>query len=314
MRISTSMIFDAGVGAITKQQASLLHVQQQIATGRRILTPADDPVAAARALEVRHSLDITSQYATNHGNARTALSLEETQLTSAADLFQRFKELVAQAGNPTLTQSGRQGLATELRAHYDRLLGIANATDGSGDHLFAGYKTATPPFSRTINDLIANGGDIQYAGDDGQRRVQVAANRFLEVSDAGSEVFLRIGNGAGGTQSVFRTIADLVQALEDPSTTGAAFTASLAAANANFDRGLGNILRVRAAVGSRMSEIDMLETSNNDLKLQYEQALSNLQDLDYAKAAAELSRRQIELEAAQKSFVSTTQLSLFNYL
>jgi flagellar hook-associated protein 3 FlgL len=314
MRISTNMIFDAGVGAINKQLASLLHVQQQIASGRRILTPADDPVAAARALEVQQAKDITSQYATNHVNARNALSLEEAQLTSVSDTFLRFKELVVQAGNPTLTQSNRQALATELRAHYDRLLGIANSTDGSGDHLFAGYKSADQPFSRTVSDLIANGGDIQYVGDDGQRRMQVSASRYIETSDAGSEIFMRIGDGAGGTQSMFRTIANLVQALEDPSNTGAAYTASLTAANANFDRGLDNVLRVRAAVGSRLSEIDMLETSNNDLDLQYEQALSNLQDLDYAKATAELALRQTELEAAQKSFMSTSQLSLFNYL
>jgi flagellar hook-associated protein 3 FlgL len=314
MRISTNMIFNAGVEAINRQWASLLHVQQQIAAGRRILTPADDPVAAARVLEVQQAKDITSQYSTNQNNAKSALGLEEAQLTGVTDMFLRFKELVIQAGNGTITQSNRQALATELRAHYDRLLGIANATDGSGDHMFAGYKSEDRPFTGSVDDLIASGGDVQYHGDDGQRRLQVAASRYIEVSDPGSDVFMRVGDGAGGTQSMFRTVADLVQALEDPSNTGAAYAADLASANANFDRGMDNVLRVRAAVGSRLSEIDMLESINTDLGLQYKQTLSNLQDLDYAAATAELARRQVDLEAAQKSFMSTSQLSLFNYL
>ncbi len=314
MRISTSMIFDAGVGAINKQWAGLLHTQQQLASGRRILTPADDPVAAARALEVRQAKDITGQFATNHSNARSALALEETQLANAADLFLRVKELVVQAGNGALTQANRQAIATELRGHYDRLLGMANATDAAGDYLFAGYRSTSQPFSGTIDQLITSGGEITYAGDDGQRRLQVSPSRYLEISDPGSDVFLRIGDGAGGTRSVFRTLADLVQTIEDPSLTGAAYTASLSTAGANLDRGVDNLLRVRAAVGARMTEIDMLEAANGDLALQYDQALSNLQDLDYAKTAAELARRQMELEAAQKSFMSTSQLSLFNYL
>ena len=52
MRISTGMIFDAGVAGINRQTGSLLHLQQQVSSGRRILTPSDDPVAAAQALEV----------------------------------------------------------------------------------------------------------------------------------------------------------------------------------------------------------------------------------------------------------------------
>ncbi|MBL8490269.1 MAG: flagellar hook-associated protein 3, partial [Rhodocyclaceae bacterium] len=87
MRISTGMIFDAGVAAINRQTASLLHLQQQVSAGRRILTPADDPVAAARALEVTQSKDILGQYATNQNNAKSTLGLEEAQLTSVNDIL-----------------------------------------------------------------------------------------------------------------------------------------------------------------------------------------------------------------------------------
>ena len=63
-----------------------------------------------------------------------------------------------------------------------------------------------------------------------------------------------------------------------------------------------------------MNEIDSLASLNDSLDLQYQQTLSNLQDLDYAKAITDLTRNQTSLEAAQLSFSRISQLSLFNYL
>ena len=69
MRISSGMIYDAGVSSINRQLSDMIHLQQQMATGRRILTPSDDPVASAAALEVSQAVDITAQYTKSQGNA-----------------------------------------------------------------------------------------------------------------------------------------------------------------------------------------------------------------------------------------------------
>ena len=303
MRISTSMIFDAGVSSMNKQSASLLHIQQQIASGRRILTPADDPVGAARVLEVIQSRDILTQYTINQDSAMSALGLAEGQLESATEILQRVRELTIQAGGPSLTASSRQAIAVELRARYDNLMGIANAADGQGQFQFSGYQGSTKPFSGTADDLIA-GAEITYAGDDGQRRIQVSATRLLEVSDSGSDVFMRTGNG----ESVFKTMATLIGQLELNDTTG------LTTAITKIDQAGDNILRVRAALGSRMNEVESLGYLNQDLSLQYDQTLSKLQDLDYAKAISDLTLKQNQLQAAQESFSKISQLPLFDYL
>jgi flagellar hook-associated protein 3 FlgL len=405
------MIFDAGVSTINKQTASLLHLQQQVASGRRILTPSDDPVAAARALEVTQSKDILGQYSINQRNAVSALGLAEAQLTSVNDMFARIKELTVQAGNVTLSASDRKSIAFELRARFDELLGLANAADGQGQFVFSGYMGSNKPFSGTIDQLNASASqEITYDGDDGQRRLQVSATRMLEVSDAGTDVFMRIKNGngyfatgyaagntgtgiidmgnvtdpaawnglankplainftsattydivdglgntlvSGGTfqsgvsivipgggssitisgapasgdqftiepstsQSVFKTVANLIGALESGDSTaagGARYANEIAFALANFDRANDNILRVRSMIGSRMNELESLDSVNQDLQLQYQQTLSNLQDLDYAQAITDLTRKQVDLQAAQQSFLKISQLSLFNYL
>ncbi|MBI4995854.1 MAG: flagellar hook-associated protein FlgL [Rhodocyclales bacterium] len=437
MRISTSMIFDAGVSAINRQTADLLHLQQQVSTGRRIITPADDPVAAARALEVQQAKDVLEQYSTNQGNAQSSLNLEEAQLGSVRDMFGRLRELTVQAGNDPLSASDRRSIAMELRSRFDELMGIANATDASGEYLFSGFQGSTKPFGGNVDAMISGAStEVQYLGDDGQRMLQVSPTRQLAVSDAGNDVFMRIKNGNGyfttayaagntGTgiadagnvtdpttwnalankdysiafsvdaatnppttyydivdtttgnslltgaaapapqanqrvyksgeaivlqsqgaepafnlgasvtisgepatgdsfaiapstsQSLFKTLATLIGKLEH-APVGAAeqakFSADIGSALTNLDQAHENILRVTAAVGSRGNELDSLASTNADVTLQYQRTLSNLQDLDWAKALSDISRKQTDLEAAQKSFMMVSNLSLFNYL
>ena len=421
MRVSSGMIFDAGVSSINRQAASLLHVQQQVASGQRILTPSEDPVAAARALEVSQSSDVVAQFKRNQDSAMSALGLQDAQLSSASDLLGRIRELAVQAGNTNLSTTARAGIATELRSHFDELVGIANATDGNGQKMFSGFMGDTTPFGGSVDNILA-GNEIVYQGDDGQRKLQVSPSRFIEVSDSGNDVFKRIKNGngyftadyAGGnagtgvltsgavtnpaawnattsknvdirftvalgvttydlvdtvsgttlaaarafqpgqpivlsaqgaespfdlgasvtisgapadgdsfsiapssSQSVFVTLANLVGTLETPIGTPAANTKFLNDINValtNIDQANQNVLRIRAGVGSRMNEVQSLGNLTDSLSLQYQKALSNLQDVDYTKAVTDLTRNQINLQAAQQSFAKISQLSLFNYI
>jgi len=191
MRISTGMIYDAGVTSINKQAAALLNLQQQVASGKRILTPADDPVGAARALEVTQAQSVIVQYSSNQQNASDALALTDAQLSGATDLLGQIRDFALQGSNGTLNDSGRKSIATALRGSYEQLIGIANATDGTGQYMFAGYMGNTKPFSGSVE----NG--VTYSGDDGQRKLQVSATQQLAVSNSGNDIFNRISNGNG---------------------------------------------------------------------------------------------------------------------
>jgi flagellar hook-associated protein 3 FlgL len=119
------------------------------------------------------------------------------------------------------------------------------------------------------------------------------------------------------SQSVFATIAHLVSALEGAAATpadNAKYANEIGFALANLDQASQNFTRVRTIIGARMNEIDSLGQLNENLGLQYQQTLSNLQDLDYAKAISDFTRQQTDLQAAQQSFVQIAKLSLFNYL
>ncbi|ODU38226.1 MAG: flagellar hook-associated protein 3 [Thiobacillus sp. SCN 63-374] len=301
MRISTQTLYETGAARLSELQSGLARTQQQISAARRVLTPSDDPVAAARALEVTQSQSINTQHGVNRQNAKSALGAVEGTLSGVTTLLQDVKTSVIAAGNPTLSDTERGFMATELRGRLDELLGLANSRDALGNYLFSGFQTATPAFSR---DPVS--GAVQYDGDQGQRLIQVDSTRQMAVSNPGQAVF------QGGGQDVFATLNALIVQLETPGTAG--LEATLATANGDLDLALNNVLTVRASLGSRLQEIDALDSVGEDRKLQYSQTLSELQDLDYAQALTQLSQQQLTLEAAQKSFVKTSGLSLFNFL
>ena len=299
MRISTQTLFDSGAARIGDLQSSLYKTQQQLATGRRILTPSDDPIAAARALEVTQSQSLNTQYGTNRGYAKDSLVAVDSTLSSVTELLQNVKTTAISAGNGTLGDSERASIATALQSSLGQLVGLANTRDGQGNYLFSGFQTTTPAFAQTATG-------VQYQGDQGQRLIQVDASRQMAVSSQGQTVF------QGGGQDMFKTLNDLITQLNTPGTTG--LSAALATANNNLVLALNNVSSVRASVGSRLQELDALDSAGSDKNLQYSQTLSNLQDLDYTQALTDLSKQQMTLEAAQKSFVQTSGLSLFKLL
>lgn len=190
MRVSSNTLFDSNVAAMNQQQAKLMQTQQQVSTGRKILTASDDPVAAARALDVTQSDSMNTQYATNRNAARHTLSLAESTMQGVTALLQDVKTAVINAGNGAMNAGDRGSIATNLAGRLEELTGLANTTDGVGNYLFSGFQSKTQPFVDTA-------AGISYFGDDGQRNVQVSASRQMPSSNSGADLFVRIKNGNG---------------------------------------------------------------------------------------------------------------------
>ncbi|SDC20547.1 flagellar hook-associated protein 3 FlgL [Massilia sp. PDC64] len=118
-------------------------------------------------------------------------------------------------------------------------------------------------------------------------------------------------------QSVFTTITNLIQTLRSPaegSAGKAALTNNLNTASLNMKNALDNVLTVQASVGARLKEVDSLDSTGDDLNIQYQTTLSGLQDLDMVKAVSLYTQQQQTLQAAQVSFKTLSGLSLFNYI
>ena len=190
MRISTSTIYNANVSNMNNLEAQIAQTQQQISTGNRIQSPADDPVAAARIIELNQANSVNTQYGTNNTAAQNTLSLSENVLQSVTTLLQSVKSTAVNAANGVLTTSDRQSLATSLQGQLQELLGLANSTDGTGNYLFSGSKGNTQPFVSTAAGVV-------YQGDSLQRNMQVSPTRQIASTDVGTDIFMKVRNGNG---------------------------------------------------------------------------------------------------------------------
>ena len=190
MRISTQQLFAQGSASISAQYSEMAHTRQQIATGRRILTPSDDPVASSAVLHASAAIAFNQRHADNQTAALATLNQTEAALGAFGDGLQEARQALIAANSGSLNDADRRTIATGLDNLRGQLLGIANSRDGAGAYLFAGFNESGAPFALTPTGA-------SYLGDDGERQVDVAPQRQLAVSVNGASTFMRVADGNG---------------------------------------------------------------------------------------------------------------------
>ncbi len=192
MRLSTLGFSTGAVSAMLSQQTALAKLQNQVALGQRVTTPADDPIASVHILELQRAQSESAQFAMNSTLAQNRLNLEEQAMVDTGNVIARVRELFIQAGNiGTLSSSDRASIANEMAARLDELHDVANRQDGNGEYLFAGYSTKTKPFAG------GEGTPISYVADQGNRQLQISSTQRVSDSHNGFDVFMNIPEGNG---------------------------------------------------------------------------------------------------------------------
>lgn len=412
IRMSTSQLYSRSLNAMLDVQRAANKTKEQIATNKRVLTPADDPVAATRILQLNQELAGLNQYNNSLSTLNNRLMRTDSALSGVSDLIHKAQELVLQAGNPAMNQEQRGYLAGELQSVIDAMAQLMNTRDAGGEYLFAGFQGSTQPFVKGAD------GRYQYHGDEGQRFIQAGPVTSIAANDSGYEVFMNVrsaqpgvalsaasGNAAqppahisGGqvrdaeqfaafhpdtaiiefrpidesvppglnytirqasdgrvlAQNVpyaagheitfgglavsisgqpavgdsFRVesthrkgllegledfVAQLQQTGDDPEDRRR-LAEALENTVTNLDHAQNQMLKTQGAVGARLNQVAANLNANEDFELVVRATLSELADLDYAAAIAQLTQETFVLEAAQMSFSKVARLSLFNYL
>lgn len=188
MRISSIQAFNNGVAGLGRNYSNVIRTQEQISSGNRILTPADDPVASVRLLQLEQQQSILKQYSDNLTAAKNSLTQEETTLNSINTVLQRVRELAVRAGGGSLSSEDRNSIAKELSEREAELLNLMNSRNARGEYLFAGNLGKTEPFVRNPD------GTYSYFGDEGQRTLQVASSTNVAINDNGRSLFEAVTN------------------------------------------------------------------------------------------------------------------------
>lgn len=189
-RISTATFGANAVNQIDALQSAIANTQQNLSTGLKVRSAADDPTAMSQINQLNVQVSASTQYVTNSNAAQTNLQLEEQALSDASNIMQSVNELAVQANNSSLTASQRANIATQLQQQLQSLVAVGNRTDSNGNYLFSGIASGTTPFALSGNNVTYNGASTV-------NQVQISQNQSLSVGDTGSTAFMNTTTGNG---------------------------------------------------------------------------------------------------------------------
>ena len=299
MRISTAQLFRQSVDAMLERQRDLGETELQVASGKRIVRPSDDPSASVRVLDLQESAQRLAQFQRNADAATAKLAQEETALQGVENILQRVRELTVQGNSDTYNLESRRAIALEVRALMDNFLQLANTRDANGEYIYGGFRSNQPPFVAVGN----------YSGDEGQRRVQIGETREVVIGDPGS-IFTDLATADTGDADGRKTIYQMLDALATNLEAGSGDAFALT----DLDTALGRVIETRAKVGARMNAIDEQKVANSAFEVAVADVKSTLQDLDYAEAISRFNQQLTALQASQQAFIKVQDLSLFNFI
>lgn len=296
LRVTQRILVDRLLNNVNTQQRQILRLQEQLATGQRVNTPSDDPLAARRGINVRSEIERNEQFLTNISVVSPFMRATETATLSSVDLVQRLNELTLQANN-NIGVAQRENLATEINEVLEGVL-VESNTINNGRYVFAGTRTNTVPFEaqrNADNEITA----VSYEGNSRRFQVEISAGTFVNVNEPGAEVFQ-------GADDIF----DLAIAIRDGARSGADLTGELDRLN----QIRGQFLESVARLGATQGRVERVASNLDEVNLQLTEVFSNNIDADFADVTLNLNVQLSALQAALNAGARVIQPSLLDFV
>lgn len=289
MRVTPQMMMSSMLHNVEANQARTEQLQNQITSGSRITKPSDDPIGAARALNLQESLAVSEQYVRNIDQADSWLNTTDSVLDAVGQAIHRSRELAIQASNDTLTSVDRAAIEAEVAQIQQHVLDLAHSKYGPY-YLFAGTKSDSPGYTTAS--------PAGYQGNNAPIMREVAPGTSISVNADAQATFdplfsalaaLRTGLGASDGLAISGTVGD-------------------------FDDALAAVSVSRAQIGAKTNRLEFLKSRQADIGVNLTGLLSETKDVDMAEALTNFSMAQAVYQASLKAGAQALQPSLLDYL
>lgn len=270
----------------------------QLASGRRVNAPHDDPAAAAALAGNQFQTHVADQFKLNVTAVRARLQVADGALSSVVSVLTRAITLGVQGANDTNSAQNRQALAQEVGGLKTQLQALANTTF-QGTFLFSGTDALTLPFAADVTQPSG----IRYDGNAGTNSLEIAPGEFLSVNLPGNQIFTAAGS------DVFLAIENLYTALQN-GTSGAA----IAAATQQLQVAFAHVNTTRAFYGASLNRLETAEQVLDREIFELQREESDLAAADMARVITDLQAAQTARQATMAAVAQTSQLNLFDFL
>ena len=304
MRITNAQINAIMNSSLGQNASATGKLMQQMATGKRIIVPSDDPIASVRLLRIAREEASLNQYQHNIDSLKGRLSAAETNLQAGSDTLLEMRDLLLWAANRGANSDDDLGsMAAELDTLKGTFVSYLNVRDEEGRFYFSGTKTHKEAvhFDGTAYHHLAPHAD---SGNDQPREVAVANGVLIKDNVTATDVLK-------GEPNFLNQLHALVDQML---TTPAAITTGIGDAIGSLDRVLASLSGQITELGGRQNTLSLLKDSQADVSLVNQKIEGELSSLDYAEASLDLSNYQVALQATQKSYLKLHSLNLFDLM
>jgi flagellar hook-associated protein 3 FlgL len=298
MRVTQFMLTQNMLRNLSQSYERLGKIQDQLATGKKIARPSDDPVVAIKGMAYRTNLTEVEQFKRNFSEAHNWIETADSALNEATQVLQRIRELVVQASNDTYETSQRQHIASEISELKDHLVSIAN-TQVAGKYIFNGSDTLNPPVNLAdpVNKVSTNSEQV---------KIELLKGIQIPVNVDPTKVFTYSTTPGGGLFSD-------IEALEKDLQTGKTGQ-DLNKYLQYLDKHLSNILSERAELGARNNRIELMEARAEEQEVIAHRILSDNEDADIERVITDLKTQESVHRAALGVGARIIQPTLLDFL
>lgn len=299
MRVTQSMMSQDFLRQLNNSTNKLSDLQEQLATGKKITRPSQDPVVASLGIAYRTDVAHVDQFTRNMDEVHKWMDNSDSALDQANSALQRVRELTVQASNDTYTDDQRKSIQKEVAQLKEQLVNIAN-TNIAGKYIFNGTNTSNPPFSidNTVQPSVVttkygtNPNDVQ-----------------IEVND-GIKVSVNVNPSQAFPQGLFDDLTNLEKDLTKTGSSGTEIGSYLG----NLDNDISQLNASRAELGARENRIDMIDNRLATQKQTAEKAMANNEDADFEKVLVDFQTQQSVHQAALAVGARIIQPTLVDFL
>lgn len=300
MRVTQGMLTGNMLRNLSASYARLGKYQDQLATGKKINRPSDDPVIAMKGMVYRTNLTEVEQFKRNFSEAYNWIENSDAALDKATQALQRIRELVVQASNDTYEVSQRAAISEEIKQLTEHLASIANTKVGD-KYIFNGTDTLTQPvdLNQTPPVVSANTNEV---------KIELSKGIYISVNVNPTKVF-NYDNKAKGN-GLFSDLESLNNDLNDATKSGKDINQYLG----YIDKHINNLLSARAELGARLNRIELMEERIDQQEVIANRILSDNEDADIERVITDLKTQEIVHRAALGVGARIIQPTLLDFL
>jgi flagellar hook-associated protein 3 FlgL len=294
MRVTQQLMMDQILNNIEENQSRTEQLQNQLTSGSALAKPSDNPIGVARALNLQDAISQTDQYLKNIDQASSWLNTTDAVLQSVSDSISRARELAVQAANDTLSAADRTSIQAEIGQIQQHVLDLTRSKYGS-NYIFSGTDSTAPGY---VQALDSSTNPTAYQGNSGQAIREVAPGTTIAVNADAQATF----------NPLFRALTTLQTGLGADSVPGVQTSIS------QLDTALDALNNSRSDIGAKANRLDFLKTRQDDVNVNLSGLLSDVKDVDMAKAITNFSMAQTVYQTSLKAGAEALQPSLLDYL